>query len=425
MEVKAGDKVKLITADEEFLGILMPRPTLLEKGITVIKLESGYNIGIDNSKIKKIELVEKYKPIAKHKEKLKKKRKLPTITMISTGGTISSRIDYRTGGVFADYTAEDFIAMCPELKEIANLKFKKIMNKMSEDLQPKDWVIIAKAVVKALKKSDGVVVTHGTDTMHFTAAALSFLIKDLNKPVIITGAQRSIDRGSSDAFMNLICSVNAAARYDGAIVGTCMHGTINDDYCLLIRGTNVRKMHTTRRDTFRALNAQALAKIYPNGKIEYLRRNYPKITDKKPKALKLDDKVALIYVYPGIKPQLIEYQAKKAHGIIIAGTALGHVPTSNARSIIPVLKKYAKKMPIVITSQTLYGRVHPYVYTNLRILSIETGCVFGANTLPETGYAKLMVMLENTKTIEEAKEKMQQNICGEITEREIPKEFLE
>ncbi|RLE45817.1 Glu-tRNA(Gln) amidotransferase GatDE subunit D, partial [Candidatus Woesearchaeota archaeon] len=281
-----------------------------------------------------------------------------------------------------------------------------------------------KETVKALKKSTGVVITQGTDTMHYTAAALSFLIKDLNKPVIITGAQRSIDRGSSDAFMNLICSVNAAAHYDGAITGICMHGTINDDYCLLIRGTNARKMHTTRRDTFRPINAKALAKIYPE-KIEKLREDYPKRNEKTPQALKLDNKVALIHIYPGIKPQLIEYQAKKSHGIIIAATALGHVPTHNTKSLMPVLKKWAKKIPIIITSQTLYGRVHPYVYTPLRKLSIETGCIFAANTLPETAYAKLMVMLANTKTTEEAKQKMQENIAGEINERETAKEFLE
>ncbi len=424
MEAKAGDKVKIIVEDGEFTGILMPRPELLGKEVTVLKLESGYNIGINNKKIKKIKLKEKYKPTEKKKEKLKKTRKLPTVTILSTGGTISSKIDYRTGGVYANYTAEDFIAMCPEIKKIANIKSKNIMNKMSEDMQPKDWVKIAKETVKALKKSTGVVITQGTDTMHYTAAALSFLIKDLNKPVIITGAQRSIDRGSSDAFMNLICSVNAAAHYDGAITGICMHGTINDDYCLLIRGTNARKMHTTRRDTFRPINAKALAKIYPE-KIEKLREDYPKRNEKTPQALKLDNKVALIHIYPGIKPQLIEYQAKKSHGIIIAATALGHVPTHNTKSLMPVLKKWAKKIPIIITSQTLYGRVHPYVYTPLRKLSIETGCIFAANTLPETAYAKLMVMLANTKTTEEAKQKMQENIAGEINERETAKEFLE
>ena len=271
----SGDKVRIITEDEVFDGILMPRPEILEAGVTVVKLDSGYNIGIDDKKIKKIELIEKYSPKKHLKVELKHKKGLPKVTILSTGGTISSKVDYKTGGVYADYTAEDFVEMCPELEDIANLKAKKVMSVMSEDISSKDWIKIAKEAEKELNSgADGVVVTQGTDTLHFTAAALSFLLKDLSKPVVISAAQRSIDRGSSDAFMNLVCSVRAAAEFKGAGVVTCLHGTTNDDYCILNRGSNVRKMHTSRRDAFRPINELPLAKVFYNGKIEILNKNF-------------------------------------------------------------------------------------------------------------------------------------------------------
>ena len=213
-EPKSGDRVRVLTEKEEFIGTLMPRPEILDKDVTVVKLDNGYNIGVDNKKIKKIELIEKYAPKKPAKKELKPKDYLPNITILSTGGTISSKIDYKTGGVYADYTAEDFVAMMPELAVIANLKAKKVMSMMSEDMNAKDWLVIAKEVEKELNSgADGVVITQGTDTLHYSTAALSFLLKDLNKPVVFTAAQRSIDRGSSDAFMNLVCAITAAAKF--------------------------------------------------------------------------------------------------------------------------------------------------------------------------------------------------------------------
>ena len=265
MAAEPGDRVKVTCQDEVLEGILIQRPEILPQNFIVVKLDSGYNVGVDRKKIKRIEVLQKYKKKPKKKIKVKFNKKLPTIAVLTTGGTISSKVDYSTGGVAASLTGEDLVEMCPELKEIANIKARKIMSVMSEDATPKDWIKMAQETVKDLKKYDGVVLTTGTDTMHYISAALSFMIKDLNKPVVITGSQRSIDRGSSDAFMNLICAVQAAAKFNCAEVMTCMHGTTNDDYCLLIRGTKVRKMHTSRRDAFRPVNENAIAKITAKG----------------------------------------------------------------------------------------------------------------------------------------------------------------
>ena len=320
--------------------------------------------------------------------------------------------------------------MLPELANVANLKAEKVMSLMSEDMAPEDWQLMARRIVKELndEKVDGVVVTQGTDTLHFSTAAMSFFLRSLNKPVVFTAAQRSIDRGSSDAFSNLLCAVHAAAKFDGAAVVTCMHGTSDDNYCILNRGTKVRKMHTSRRDAFRPINELPLAKVHEDGRIEILNKNYNKRNNGKVEVIdKFEHKTALVYVYPGMDPEILDYYRKEKYkGIVIAATALGHVPTINPKySLLKKLKELIDNgVPVVIATQTIYGRVHPYVYTNLRKLSIELNCIFAEDMLPETAYIKLGWVLPQTKNIEEVKEMMLTNYAGEITERSDEEVFL-
>ncbi len=416
---KEGDRIRVVTKEEDFEGILMPRPELLGAGITVLKLDNGYNIGIEKKNIKSVKVVEAYKPKKISKKKIPVNKKLPTIAILSCGGTISSRVDYKTGGVYADYTAEDFTAMCPELSEIANIKAKQIMSVMSEDMHAEEWKKIAKAAAEELKKSDGVVITMGTDTLHYCTAAVSFFLKNLNKPVVFTAAQRSIDRPSSDAFMNLICAVKAATS-DIAEVMSCLHGTSNDDYCLLIRGTKVRKMHTSRRDAFRPINDLPIAKVFPD-KIEILNKDYNKAGKGNAEVdANFEEKIGFIQIHPNIDSDIVDYHIRKGcRGIIVSATALGHVP----KTFLTDLKKAVDKgIAVVIASQTLYGRTHPYVYTNLRKLSIQTGCIFAEDMLPETAYVKLGYVLAKTK--DKVKEMMLENIAGEITKRIVPDSFL-
>lgn len=428
MDPKAGDRVKVITEDEQLEGILMPRPEILEEGFIVIKLDNGYNIGVDKKKIKKTELIAAYQKPKAAKKELKFNKSLPTVAVLSAGGTISSKIDYKTGGVYADYTAEDFVEMVPELENIANIKARKIMSMMSEDISYKEWSKIAEEIAKELNSDvSGVVLAIGTDTLHYAAAALSFFLKP-SKPVVITAAQRSIDRGSSDAFMNLSCAITAAAKSDIAEVVTCLHGTINDDYCLLIRGAKVRKMHTSRRDAFRPVNEEPIAKVFENGKIEITNKNYKKKSNEKITVDdKFEEKTALIYVYPGMEPEVIDFYLDKGYkGIVLAATALGHVPTEASRSnLLPHIKKAIdRKVPVVIATQTLYGRVHPYVYTNLRKLSIQLSCIFAEDMLPEVAYIKLGYVLAKTTNPNEVRKLMLTNMVGEINERSDPKPFL-
>ena len=431
MKPEYGDIVKVETEEESFEGILIPRPEILEKGYIIVKLHNGYNIGIEEKRIKKIEVVKKYdKKHEKPKTKLEIKKNLPNVSILSFGGTISSKVDYKTGGVYADYTAEDFVEMLPELKNAANLKAEKVMGIMSEDMNPEDWQLMARSIAKELNDNNvhGIVVTQGTDTLHFSTAAMSFFLRNLNKPVIFTAAQRSIDRGSSDAFSNLLCAVHAAAKFDGAAVVTCMHGTSSDGFCILNRGTKVRKMHTSRRDAFRPINELPLAKVYENGKIEILNENYNKRNNEKVSVEdKFEHKTALINIYPGIDPDVLDYyRRKKYKGIVIAATALGHVPTLNPKySLFKKIKELIDSgIPVVIATQTIYGRVHPYVYTNLRKLSVELNCIFAEDMLAETAYIKLGWVLPQAKDIEEVKEMMLRNYAGEITEKTDEGAFL-
>lgn len=419
--MKPGDKVLLQTDNGNFEGILLPRPALLSQDITVLKLSTGYNIGIETKRIKKRKILQEYQTPTVQREKIPHNPELPTVAILSTGGTIASRVDYRTGGVYADYSADDFVRMCPELAKIANIKAVKIMSIMSEDAIAEDWKAMAQAVLENLDKVNGIVITQGTDTMHFTSSALSFLLENLNKPVIITGAQRSIDRGSSDAFMNLICSVKAAAEWNGACVAICMHGTISDDYCFLLRGTKVRKMHTSRRDAFRAINDEPLARVYTD-KIEVTNENYPRRNDGKTTLRELDNKAAMITVTPDMDPGVIDYHVKnKIRALVINATALGHIPINREKSLGPSLKKAIKAgVLVVVCSQSLYGRVNPYVYTNLRKVSMDVGAIYLEDMLPETAYIKLMIALKQKNPTEF----MKKNIAGEYTARELDDAFL-
>ncbi len=360
--------------------------------------------------------------------KLKHRQGLPEVSLIATGGTIGTHIDYRTGAVFMCRTPEEIIATVPELENIVNLKsVHRPFTIASEDMNHTHWQQIAELAAKELNKgSRGVIVTHGTDTLHFTAAALSFMLKNLTKPVAIIGAQRSPDRGSFDGILNLVCGGYFVGHSNIGEVTVVMHGSSSDDYCLAHRGTKVRKMHTSRRDAFRSINDLPIAKIWPNGKIEIM-NECRKFEDKKVEAdTAFEPKVAMVKFYPGSNPGIIDYYADNDYkGIVIEATGLGHVATGESGTSENELIKNASWIPhiksavdrgivIIITSQTLYGRVHPFVYRNLRLL-YEAGAVFGEDMLPETAYIKLGWLLAHEKDVAKVKIMMQTNLVGEIS----------
>jgi glutamyl-tRNA(Gln) amidotransferase subunit D len=426
-KISVGDRVKVTKRKQSYEGLLMPRIALGDPSVLVIKLDNGYNVGIKFEKDVQITLLKRGKPIkfkpATFKAKIYEEK--PTISILGCGGTIASRVEYTTGAVFPVFSPADLLLSFPEIGNIANIEAKKLFDLFSEDMTPKHWQIIAKEVAKEIrKKVDGVVLMHGTDTLHYTSAALSFMLQNLPVPVVMVGAQRSSDRGSSDNEMNLICSVLTAAKSELAEVLVCMHASSNDDFCFVSPGTRVRKLHSSRRDAFQTVNVLPYAKVfYLEKKIEYLRNDFRK-RDKNRK-LKLDTKlnpnVGLIYFHPGMKPEFIQSLSKFYDGIVIAGTGLGHVATNPfkdkfAKSLIPAIKQLIDSgIPVVIAPQTIWGRINLNVYTAGRLLN-EIGVIGNyCDWLPEVAFVKLMFVLGHTRNMKKVKQLMLKNIAGEIS----------
>jgi len=447
--VKVWSEVKITGKKRIFEGIVLPRSELGDDKHIVIKLPNGYDIGIN---IKDIETIEEkgYEPAAyKLPEKtIPKDEKKPNITLLGTGGTVAARLDYRTGAVIPAFTPQELFTAVPELTDICNLETRTIYEIFSENMKPEHWQKIAEETAKEINKgTEGVIIAHGTDTMHYTASALTFMLKNLPVPVVMVGSQRSSDRPSSDAATNLISATLTAAKSDIAEVTICMHETTNDPTCLIHRGTRARKMHSSRRDTFRTIDDTPLAKVNPLTKqITPLRKDYNKRkkTNKKKKEEKkkeekkkeergeeegreviadtaFEEKTALIYTYPGIKKEIIEHLIDQNYkGIVIAGTGLGHTP----ETLIPTLERAIQQqnMTIVMTTQCLWGHIKMNVYDTGRKL-LKIGVIPGANMLPETAYIKLGHILGHTQNKEEIKKLIQTNIAGEITKREKHKAY--
>ncbi len=425
--IKIGDKVSAAKGKLIYDGILMPRIELGDPSSLVIKLPNGYNIGIKYEKDTKIRLKERGRPIRFKPAQItiKKDPTKPIVSILGCGGTIASRVEYTTGAVFPAFSPADLLLSFPELKDIANIKGKKLFDLLSEDMTLSHWQIIAREVEKEVKSgSDGIVLMHGTDTLHYTSAALSFMLQNLPVPVILVGAQRSSDRGSSDNLVNLVCTT-VAATSDIAEVSVCMHGSMSDDFCYLHQGTKVRKLHTSRRDAFQSVNVLPFAKIlYPEKRIEYLRTDYNK-RDKK--TIKVDDKlnpnVGIVYIYPSIKPEFIDSLSKLYEGVVITGTGIGNAPTNPfndkfAKSLIPTLKGLIDSgIPIVIAPETIFGRINMNIYTAGRLLE-EIGVIGNyCDWLPETALVKLMFVLGHTKDMKKIREMMLTNMAGEISKR--------
>ncbi|MGC9310936.1 MAG: Glu-tRNA(Gln) amidotransferase subunit GatD [Candidatus Aenigmatarchaeota archaeon] len=422
---KAGDIVAVKKGKERWEGRVLPG----EGKFLSLKLKSGYNVGIEIDEKTKITLLGK-EEVVRHKpvgfsagyEKGK-----PLVSILSAGGTIASSIDYTTGAISASYSAEDLISSVPEISKFANIRTGRIFEAMSENLTPSDWQKIAGAVFREVSdpKVSGVVVTHGTDTLSFSTAMMSFMLRNLNNPVVFTYSQKSSDRGSTDSAMNLICSAIAATT-DVAEVMAVGHATINDDYCLMSRGCKVRKMHASQRNTFRPINCYPIGKVWPDGKVEFI-GEYSKSKDASGKpqlADRLEEKVAIVKFYPGLNPEVIDWYVEKGYlGLVIEGTGLGHVNVEK-KSLIPAIERAIEKGVLVcMTTQTIYGSTNPYVYSNLRRLS-ERGVVYLKDMLTEAAYTKLMWVLGQTKDIRKAKEMMLENIAGEFNPRLQPDMFL-
>jgi glutamyl-tRNA(Gln) amidotransferase subunit D len=378
-------------------------------GMAVVKLDSGYNIGVPPESCS---LMNRPVPVPSEQHEVLQDKNLPTLAIVSTGGTIASRIDYRTGSVTSQFNASDILTAIPELAEIASYRTIPLATILSENMTPAIWQDLARAVhAEITNGAKGVIVTHGTDTMAYSAAAISFMV-DTPVPIVFVGSQRSADRPSSDNAMNAVCAA-AAATSDLGEVAVVMHATTNDDTCAIHRGTRVRKMHSSRRDAFKSLGVDPIGVVeYPSRKVTLARDAVRRGTRTLALHDKLDPHCALIQFYPGMSPDLLKAY-NGYHGLVIAGTGLGHTSTT----LIPPLKRLIEGGTLVVmTTQCMNGRVCDRVYDTGRDL-LAAGVIEGSNMLPEVALVKLMWVLGNEKDTEKAAAMMQADLKGECMRR--------
>ncbi len=417
--VSVGAIIQVKKDGVTYEGVLMPRYELADDRHLVIKLKNGYNIGIQIApSMKIIKVGAGTKPAFVPPPIPKGKPGLPKISIVSTGGTIASRVDYRTGAVKSALSAQDLISVVPELLDIASIRAEILYHVFSENVHALHWTGMANAVAKHISEgAEGVVICHGTDTMGYTAAALSFALQNLPVPVILVGSQRSSDRPSSDAAMNLMNAIFTAANAPFAEVTICMHEGASDTSIAIHRGTKVRKCHTSRRDAFESVNISPLAKV-ESGKITMLTTDYTKRDSSRQLILKpeFNEKVALIESYPGLDPKMIDWLVDNGYlGIVLEGTGLGHV----SNYLFSSIKRATDKGVIIgMTSQCLWGRINMNVYdTGVDLQAM--GVIPLEDMLPETALAKFMWIFGQTKDPEETKKLILTNIAGEISTRTI------
>ncbi len=418
-KVEPGDEIEITSGSDKWTGTLMPGSA---NGKTIVlKLSNGYNIGISTAKAK-IRLIKKFQRRADVKHAGASRGE---VAVIGCGGTIASKVEYKTGAVYPAITPEELMASFPKLAEVGRIHTRKLFTIFSEDMGTWHWSEMANACLQEIKEGvTGIVLMHGTDTIAYSSAALSFMLQNLPVPIIFVGSQRSSDRPSSDNEFNLLNSVYAA-KQNFAEVAICMHANSDDDYAYLHRGTRVRKMHTSKRDAFRTINEKPIATVdYSSGKFEAgstirKRNSEGKIQAK----TRVNPNVAMVYAYPGLKPEMLKAIEKEADGVVLVGTGLGHVSTNpfgdkHAKGILQTVESWiASGIPVAMSPQTIGGRINLNVYTTGRLLK-EAGVIGDeADWLPETCYTKLAWVLGQTKDMKKVKELMEMNMVGEITTR--------
>ncbi len=411
-----GTRLSVVRDGRTYIGTLMPHHEFSAPDVLILKMKSGYNVGVRITESAEISVLEPPAEAVKRENAVEPKKGLPKLVLIGTGGTIASYVDYRTGAVHPALSTSDMVNAVPEIRDIANIDARVLFSIFSENMNVEHWQELAKAVVEEINNgADAIIIPHGTDTMGYTAAALSFMLGDVPKPVILVGAQRSSDRPSSDASSNLMACARFCTKANRSGVYVVMHDTPGDDSFAVHYGTRVRKMHTSKREAFRSINCAPVAHLDKDGKIE-LSCDGPAVTSGKAEARTgMERACVLLQYYPGMDPSLFEDIFMRSKGVVIAGSGLGHVN----ENMIPLIEKAsANGTVVVMTSQCLNGRTNLNVYNTGRDM-LAAGAITVLDMLPETAYVKLMWVIANTSSSEEAKELMQTPLCNEMSDRRV------
>jgi glutamyl-tRNA(Gln) amidotransferase subunit D len=416
--VRVWGVAEVETTRGNFSGTILPRAENDDKKHIVMKISTGYNIGIDTNTITSMKETDYKKANYKIPEKeFPYTDGLPKVKLLGTGGTIASRLDYRTGAVIPAFSPGELYGAVPELADICNLETEKIFAVFSENMGPTQYIALAKKIGEEIEKGiEGIVIGHGTDTLHHTGAALTFMCQNLPVPVVLVGSQRSSDRPSSDAALNLMHAMTTAGHGNIAEVMVCMFGPTSDEYGLLHRGTRVRKMHSSYRSTFRTIGDTPVARVTRQGVLPIKTDFNPRRKDRNVKIVPtFDDRVAMLYYYPGMKPDMLDAITNNGYkGVVWVGTGLGHV---NKEMYPAIERAHAAGVHQYMTLQTIWGYVHMFVYDTGRDMMAK-GIIPAGNMLPEVAFIKLGWALGQTHDMEEVKNLMLTPINDEITARE-------
>ncbi|MED5487014.1 MAG: Glu-tRNA(Gln) amidotransferase subunit GatD [Candidatus Thermoplasmatota archaeon] len=429
-----GDRVRITASTPEgevtHEGILL----MASKSEHVtIKLDNGYNVTFSNNNVSQLEIIEgKSNSVEKKETILEEDSGLPLIWIIHTGGTIASKVDYTTGAVAASFEPKELLNAVPELAQHARIRTTKIGNMWSDDIRARHWNLMISATKDAFESgATGVVITHGTDTMHYSAAAAAYSWAGSGQRppgrIVFTGSQRSSDRGSTDGTENLIAAVYWAA-YGPEVTGEngdasviVMHAGSNDGVCSVIPGCNARKFHSSRRDTFQAINAQPMASIAVdrNGGCEILGDFQVPTREIGRLPCLFDENTKIMQLIAG--PHLFADQinlAQNFDAILFHGTGLGHLPIENSNGDSPendevkkAVSEYCKEGGIaVMATQCINGPVHMDVYSKGRIQQ-ELGIIGNHSTTgPDSALVKLHFLLSNNIDVRQG---WVANLCGE------------
>lgn len=422
--IRTWSKVCITKGHATYEGVLLPRSQHTADAYVTLKVDTGYNLGVhvdENTRIEETGYKKGHYQLPSVGVSFKKE--FPNVTLLGTGGTVASRLDYRTGAVLPAFTPEELFSAVPELTSTVNLTPKTLYQILSENFRPEYWVKTAEAIGKEIEGGvDGVIIGHGTDTMCTTGAALAYFLRNLPVPVVLVGSQRSSDRPSSDGPRNILYAAKLAGYENFAEVVVCMHGGTSDSYNLIHRATRCRKMHSSRRDTFRTLDDVPLGKISESG-VTWFKQDVRSRSAKEDFYVdtKIDTRVGMLYSYPGMNPDILDSMVDKGyHGIVIIGTGLGHVGTD----MFPPLERcQEEEIPVVLVVEPLFGYIHLRVYETGRDM-LARGVIEGGNMLPSAAYTKLIWVLGHTRNVEEVERLMETDIAGEITAREGPRGFM-
>ena len=329
----------------------------------------------------------------------------PKVFVVGTGGTLAATT---VKGIWkpGELTQSEILKFVPFLKKFFDLEETTLFRMDSTNMQPENWLTIAQTIYYKLKNFDGIVVTHGTDTMSYSASAISFLIQNLNIPIVFTGSQVIPSYMGSDANRNLVDAMRVASTADLAESVIVFNGQI-------LRGNRAKKFRETDFDAFECVGMLPLGKIQQDIKLTGEQKKRKKT---KPTLFNsLETNVALIKLHPGYEPNRIEYLLDKGiKGLVIEGYGSGNIPTEK-RNVAQMIKLATENdIPVVITTQCALGSSWVYLY-EVGMKALEAGAIPGHDMLSETALVKLMWVLGQTTKIDKVKKMMKTNYAGEIT----------